>query len=89
MNHNGSCAIKYKTSTYCIELGIRAEHKLCLTGTPLTQDPASVWWQRPVFLDNTVFGDDLEAFLSKYHNRYAVYCKKQIANSMLPLVLKS
>jgi hypothetical protein len=56
----------------------KARRRLCLTGTPLTQDPLSVWAQCR-FLDPSVFGDDFEAFRERYQNPDAVGELKEIA----------
>jgi SNF2 family DNA or RNA helicase len=64
-----------KIATFCALLHDRATRRLCLTGTPLTQDPLTVWAQCR-FLDPSVFGENLEAFTRRYHNRYAVAARK-------------
>lgn len=54
-----------------------SQHRLCLTGTPFTQAPISVWAQCR-FLDPSVFGEDLEDFRLEYENKYALEARKCI-----------
>lgn len=66
------------TARFCALLHHAAPHRLALSGTPLTNDPISVWAQCR-FLDPAVFGNDLDAFKIRFENRYAVGARKAIA----------
>jgi superfamily II DNA or RNA helicase len=67
-----------KTAEYAAALGLTARRRLCLTGTPLTQDPLSIWAQCR-FLDPRIFGHDLDGFVEMYHNQHALPARKAIA----------
>jgi len=69
---------KGKISQFTAQLREVSDRRLCLTGTPLTQDPMTVWAQCR-FLDPRVFGDSLERFLARYENKYAMPCRKELA----------
>jgi SNF2 family DNA or RNA helicase len=64
-------------SRFCAAIGKRAEHRLVLTGSPLTQNPLTVWGQAR-FLDPTVFGEDLRAFRERYEDKYAISARKAV-----------
>jgi SNF2 family DNA or RNA helicase len=55
------------TARFVAKLRESAARRLCLTGTPLTQDPLAVFAQAR-FLDPTVFGENYEAFKWWYYN---------------------
>ena len=67
-----------KTAMFVNSIRHRAKRRLCLTGTPLTQDAVSVWAQCR-FLDPRVFGEDMEAFKERFENKYAVGVRKAAA----------
>ncbi|HUW09362.1 MAG TPA: SNF2-related protein, partial [Anaerolineae bacterium] len=67
-----------KTALFCNALRGVSKRRLCLTGTPLTQDAMSVWAQCR-FLDPSVFGENVEWFKDRYHNQYAVRERKELA----------
>ena len=66
-----------RTSEFVYKLHDIAEHRLCLSGSPLTQDCTSAWAQCR-FLDPTIFGLDLREFVARYHNKKAVGIRKAI-----------
>ena len=65
-----------RTALYCAALNVAGPHRLCLTGTPLTQDPLSIWAQCR-FLDPNVFGDYLHRFLDWFEAPVAVSLYKK------------
>lgn len=67
-----------RTALFCNELRKVSDRRLCLSGTPLTQDPVSVWAQCR-FLDPSVFGEDLEAFKWQFEDPYTVGALKAVA----------
>jgi SNF2 family DNA or RNA helicase len=67
-----------QTSNFCARLRDHATRRLCLSGTPLTQDPIGVWAQCR-FLDPSVFGEDLKAFKDIYHARHDLEARKELA----------
>lgn len=65
------------TANFASELRSCSDKKLCLSGSPLTKDPASVWGQCR-FLDPSLFGEDLEKFLATYHNQFSIGLRKAV-----------
>jgi SNF2 family DNA or RNA helicase len=61
----------------CNELRRVSRRRLCLSGTPMTQTPTSIWAQAR-FLDPNVFGQHLQGFEARYLNPYMVGCRKAI-----------
>lgn len=66
-----------QTAARVWDLTNHSQHRLCLTGTPFTQAPLSVWAQCR-FLDPSVFGEDLEEFKWEYENTHALEARKCI-----------
>lgn len=64
-----------RTSEHARKLHDVSDLRLCLSGTPLTQDPISVWGQCR-FLDPEVFGEDLEEFKQEYEATHGIACRK-------------
>ncbi len=50
---------------------LQAKHRLCLSGTPLTQDVTSLWAQIK-FLHPYLFPGDARSFRKEYHNQYTI-----------------
>jgi SNF2 family DNA or RNA helicase len=67
-----------RTATVCHDLHDVSDHRLCLSGTPLSKDTMSIWGQAK-FLDPDVFPEPLEDFLWRYQNRFALGARKALA----------
>lgn len=80
LDESHRCQRETNIARFCRQLHDVSCRRLCLTGTPLTQDPVSVWGQCR-FLDPSVFGDDLEKFLERYHNEHAIATSRYLARA--------
>jgi len=54
-----------KISRFVAKIGRRAQHRMCLSGTPMANSPLDVYGQYR-FLDPSIFGTNYYEFLSKY-----------------------
>jgi len=54
-----------KTSLACFMLGKKARHRLCLSGTPMSNSPLDIYGQYR-FLDQSIFGTRYDEFLYRY-----------------------
>ena len=66
-----------KVSKFCAKLGRVARRRLCLTGTPLTQTPLSIFGQFR-FLDPGLFGTSWTQFCNRYADRKVDEIRKRI-----------
>ncbi|OPY90558.1 MAG: hypothetical protein A4E73_02402 [Syntrophaceae bacterium PtaU1.Bin231] len=54
-----------KASMYCARLGLKADRRLCLTGTPMPHSPLDIYGQYR-FLDPGIFGTSFARFKARY-----------------------
>jgi SNF2 family DNA or RNA helicase len=66
-----------RTARFARELHDVSERRLSLSGTPLTQDPLTIWAQCR-FLDPNVFGEDLDWFINRFHNPHSIGLRKEL-----------
>jgi len=78
LDESHRCHGMSRTALFCNDLRERSGRRLCLSGTPLTKDPISVWAQCR-FLDPNVFTHSLKWFRYCFENQYAVACRKALA----------
>jgi SNF2 family DNA or RNA helicase len=67
------------TSRFVSQLHDRSERRLCLTGTPLSRSPLSVFGQFR-FLDPKIFGSSYKLFENRYSLPHAERARKSIAS---------
>jgi SNF2 family DNA or RNA helicase len=66
-----------KTALFANALRERSGKRICLSGTPLTQDPLSVWAQAR-FADPSAFGQNFKSFRNHFENKRAIYFRKAL-----------
>ena len=66
-----------QTALFANDLRERSKKRMCLTGTPLTQDPLTVWAQCR-FLDPSIFTDNLRYFTHLFQNKNALAARKAV-----------
>lgn len=67
-------------SAFAAKLTARSEHRVCLTGTPLSHSPLDAWGQYR-FLDPAIFGPDYTAFLARYAAPKQMRLRKKLRTS--------
>ena len=66
-----------QTALFANDLREKSRKRICLTGTPLTQDPLTVWAQCR-FLDPSVFTDNLRYFTHLFQSPHALGARKAV-----------